>query len=339
MGNLFSKNKHTKYQRLESVWGYKGVDSTIDGLFLSSVSNGDDTFITQLFRQDENGNRSTVWFRITPVKPTAIEIFYRENERLCVVFMIGKERAGIDDVVWETNDFEINEEDNTLVSLKKKNEKSSPSQSANGAGASSGAPEVSTDAAYPNGLPVDVSQQVASGGVFPFRRPVPDVKANEDFRLEEPNRTFSLVKNFSGQKHDFFVSEDGPIIFYNQKSGNIRSSPNQVDFGTPVRSTAQVQFGIIDIRSLTVYQLSEGVYLIVIHTSLGQTYLSGYLSTNSTPIFTTFQITSHSNQKKFQSFEHDSGTTVFRCFFSDATERTFSIETDSNGTINEVLDV
>lgn len=340
MGNRFSINKHTKYERLESIWGYKGVDSTIEGLYLSSVSNGDDTFITQLFRQYENGNRSTVWFRITPVKPTAIEILYRRgNELLRIVFMIGEDRAGIDDVVWETNDFEINEEDNTLVSLKKKkNEKSSPSQSANGAGGSSGAPEVSTDAAYPNGLPVDVSRQVASGGVFPFRRPVPDVKANEDFRLEEPDRTASVVKYFSGQKHDFVVSENGTSILYNQKSGNIRSSPNQVDFGTPVRSTAQVQFGIIDIRSLTVYQLSEGVYLIVIHTSLGQTYLSGYLSTNSTPIFTTFQITSHSNQKKFQSFEHDSGTTVFRCFFSDATERTFSIETDSNGTINEVLD-
>ena len=329
MGNLLSKNKDTKYKRLpESIWGYNKVPSTIEGLYLSSIPDGKGGFITRLFRQDENGNRSTVWFRITSVKPTAIEIFYRKNERLCVVFMIGEKRAGIDNVVWETNEFKMNEKDNTLVSLKKKkNDKSSPSQSANGAGASAGAPEVSTDATYPNGLPVDVSQQVASGNVVPLRRSVTDVKANEDFRLEEPDRTASLVKCFSGQKHNFFVSEDGLIIFYNQISEN-----------THLYLVFPVQFGIIHISSLAVYQVLVGVYLIIIQTESGQTYLSGYLSTNITPIFTTFQITSHSNQKRFRSFEHVSGT-VFKCFFSDDTEMTFSIDVDSNGEIQRVLDV
>lgn len=181
MGNLLSKKHDTKYKRLEeSVWGYKGVNSTINGLFLSSIPDGKGGFITKLFRQDENGNRVTVWVRITSVKPTAIEIFYHENERLRVVFMIGEEHAGIDDVVWETNDFKFNDKHNKLVSLTKKNKKSSSSQSANGAGASAGGPEVFPDATYPNGLPVDISRQVASGDVFPFRRPVLNVKPNED---------------------------------------------------------------------------------------------------------------------------------------------------------------
>lgn len=336
MGNLLSKNNY--YKPLpESIWGYKSVSSTVKGLYLSSIPDGNGGFITRLFRQDDKCNRSTVWFRRTSVQPTTIETFYRENEPLRVVFMIGEERAGIDNVVWETNDFKINEKDNTLVFLKKKNKKSSPSQSAIGAGASAGAPEVSTDATYPNGLPVDISRQVASGNVVPLRRSVPDVKANEDFRLEEPDRTANVVKYFSGQKHNFFVSKDGMSICYNLKSKNTRSSPNHVDFGNPVRSTDQVQLGIINISSLTVHELSEGVYLIMIHTSLGQTYLSGYLSTNATPIFTTFQITSNLDDKRFKSFEHVSGT-VFKCFFSDDTEKTFSIEAGSYATIKELLE-
>ena len=330
MGNLFSKKQPTKYERLPSVWGYKGVDSTINGLFLSSVSNEDGTFVTHLYRQDENGNRFTVWVRITSVNPTAIEIFYRENEPLRVVFMIGEEHAGIDDVVWETNEFKMNEQNNTLIFMDKKNKKSSPSQSANGAGASSGGPEVSPDATYPNGLPVNVSRQVASGSVVPFRRPVSDVNPYGDFRLKEPDRTSSVMEKktvitFSGMGYVFTVLDDLAIVY------------NQIKCFSPHNTPMNVQLGIINISSLKVYELLTGVYLIVIQTTLGQTYLSGYLSTNTTPSFATFKITSNLEEKRFQSFEHVLGT-VFTCFFSDGTQKTFSIESGSYATITEVLD-
>ena len=326
MGNLLSKNKDTKYERLpESIWGYKGVDSTIEGLYLSSIPDGKGGFITQLFRQDENGNRSTVWFRITSVKPTAIEIFYRENERLCVVFMIGEDRAGIDNVVWETNDFEINEKDNTLVSLKK-NKKSSPSQSANGAGGSATpAPEYvcENDVARPN----QNSQTYGNSGGG--NSATEDVKFNQGFAQCCPSKESitgsKTVDTFTGTNQIFTVSPDSKSIFYQPKN------PGKLN------KKFQVEFSITRILTLTVYELLDGGYLIIIQTESGQTYLSGYLSTNATPIFATYQITSNLDDKRFKSFEHVSDT-VFTCFFSDGTKRTFSIESGSYATIKEGLD-
>ncbi len=151
-----------------------------------------------------------------------------------------------------------------------------------------------------------------------------DVRSYQDFSqcgpLKEPT-------TFSGMRHVFTVSDDSSSMFYYwiKKDGEYRLNPN-----------IPVEFGIFDIRSLKVYELSTGVYLIVIQTNSGQTYLSGYLSTNETPIFATFQITSNLEQKQFQSFEHVSGT-VFKCFFSDRTEKTFSIESNLYATIKEVL--
>jgi hypothetical protein len=193
-----------------------------------------------------------------------------------------------------------------------------------------------TEVVYPNGHPVNVSQQVELGDVVPLRRLVPDaatnskidVKAKKEFDLKELDIPFKVVKKFSGQNYDFFLSDDGIRIFYKRKSVN-----------THPFSDILLKFGIINISSLTVYQLSEGVYLIVIYTSLGQTYLSGYLSTNTTLRFTTFQITSNLNKKRFELFKNISRT-VFKCFFSDHTEMTFSIESDdkSNSSIIELVD-
>ena len=297
----------------------------IEGLYLSSVPDGKGGFITRLFRQDENGNRSTVWFRITPVQPTAIEIFYRKNERLCVVFMIGEDRAGIDNVVWETNEFKMNEKNNRLVSLKKKNDKSSPSQSANGAGASAGAPEYvcENDVARPN----QISQTYGNSGGG--NSETKDVEFNQGFAQRGPSKESitgsKTVDTFTGTNQLFTVSPDSKSIFYQPKN------PGKLN------KKFQVEFSITRILTLTVYELSEGVYLIMIHTSLGQTYLSGYLSTNATPIFATYQITSNLDDKRFKSFEHVSDT-VFTCFFSDGTEMTFSIESGSYATINKLLD-
>ena len=141
---------------------------------------------------------------------------------------------------------------------------------------------------------------------------------------EESITGSKTVRTFSGTEYVFTVSDDSKSIVYKRLKSN--SSHNII---------WNVQFNIVNISSLKVYALLTGVYLIVIQTNSGQTYLSGYLSTNATPIFATFQITSHLNKKRFQSVEHVSGT-VFRCLFSDKTERIFSIE--SNASITEVLD-
>ena len=141
--------------------------------------------------------------------------------------------------------------------------------------------------------------------------------------LEESISDSNTVLAFSGTQYTFTVLPDSNKIVYNTKI-NWNSQHN-------------VQFGIINISSLTVYKLSDGVYLIVIQTNSGQTYLSGYLSTNATNVFATCQITSNLKERRFRSFKHVSGT-VFKCFFSDGTEKTFSIESNLYATIKEVLD-
>lgn len=167
----------------------------------------------------------------------------------------------------------------------------------------------------------ETMQNVSGGG----NSAVKDVNHRQEFARcgppEESITSSETVLTFSGKNHMFTVSDDSKSMYYRIK--------NQ-DF--------QVKFGIIDISSLKVYALSTGVYLIIIQTNSGQTYLSGYLSTNRTQLFATFQITSNLEEKRFQSFEHVSGT-VFKCFFSDGTEKTFSIEFDSYATIKEVCHV
>ena len=174
------------------------------------------------------------------------------------------------------------------------------------------------------GYPKDISH-------IEQRFEVNDVNLCQDFaRCGSPKESTTGIKTvlaFSVKQYLFTVLDDLKSMGYRLKKAD--NYPLNLDF--------PVQFGIINISSLTVYELSDGVYLIVIQTNLGQTYLSGYLSTNATPIFATCQITTNSNQIRFQSFEHVSGT-VFKCLFSDGTERTFSIESSSYATIKEVLD-
>jgi hypothetical protein len=161
---------------------------------------------------------------------------------------------------------------------------------------------------------------------------VKDVNRRQEFArcgpVEESTtgRNIKTVRRFSGRKYMFTVSDDSKLIVY-----------KRLDWDSPCNTENDVQFGIIDISSLLVYELLDGVYLIIIQTKSGQTYLSGYLSTNATPIFATCQITSNLDDKRFKSFQHVSET-VFTCFFSDGTEKTFSIESGSYATINEVLD-
>jgi hypothetical protein len=163
---------------------------------------------------------------------------------------------------------------------------------------------------------------------------VKDVNRRQEFArcgpVEESTTggNIKTVKRFSGRQYRFTVSDDSKSIVY-----------TRLDWNSPCNIENDVQFGITNISSLTVYELLTGVYLIVIQTKFGQTYLSGYLSTNATQVFTTFQITSNLEERRFQSFEHVSGTgTVFKCLFSDNTERTFSIEYDSYAKIKELLD-
>lgn len=169
--------------------------------------------------------------------------------------------------------------------------------------------------------------RTASGG---GNSAVKDVNRLQGFArcgpVEESTTGRKTVLTFSGKQHLFTVLPYSNQIVYKRLDWN-----SQQNIDNPV------QFGIINISSLTVHELLEGVYLIVIHTSLGQTYLSGYLSTNATPIFATCQITSNLEERRFQSFAHVSGT-VFKCIFSDGTKRIFSIESGSYATINEVLD-
>lgn len=160
---------------------------------------------------------------------------------------------------------------------------------------------------------------------------VKDVYHRQEFErcgpVEESTtrRNIKRVGNFSGNKHLFTVLEHSNQIVY-----------TRLDWDSLQNIANPVQFGIINISSLMVHELSDGVYLIVIQTESGQTYLSGYLSTNATACFATCQITSNLEERRFKSFEHVSGT-VFKCLFSDGTERTFSIEYGSYATINEVL--
>jgi len=176
--------------------------------------------------------------------------------------------------------------------------------------------------------PINKIPNVSGGGNSTTK----DVNHHQEFaRCGPPEESTTVdintVTTFSGMQHSFTVSDDSKSMDYRLK--NAGKYPLNPDF--------RVHFGIVNICSLKVYELSDGVYLIVIQTNSGQTYLSGYLSTNATPIFATFQITSNLEQKQFQSFKHVSGT-VFKCFFSDGTEKTFSIESASYATIKEVLD-
>ena len=140
-------------------------------------------------------------------------------------------------------------------------------------------------------------------------------------------RNIKTVGTFSGMKYMFTVLEHSNQIVY-----------RLLNCDYPYSTEFFVQFDIVNVFSLKVYELLTGVYLIVIQTKSGQTYLSGYLSTNATACFATCQITSNLEERRFQSFEHISGT-VFKCIFSDGTERTFSIESGSYATINEVFHV
>jgi hypothetical protein len=155
---------------------------------------------------------------------------------------------------------------------------------------------------------------------------VKDVKRHQEFArcgpVEESISDSNTVLAFSGTQYTFTVLPDLNKIVYNTKI-NWNSQHN-------------VQFDIVNIFSLKVYELLTGVYLIVIQTKSGQTYLSGYLSTNATACFATCQITSNLEKRRFQSFKHVSGT-FFKCFFSDGTKRTFSVEYDLYATIKEVL--
>ena len=142
-----------------------------------------------------------------------------------------------------------------------------------------------------------------------------EVKPFQDFSQCGPKNGLIRVWNFSGRVHQFWVSEDNQNLFYNRLS-NLDSLYNP---------ELKVLFNLSIIHSLEVYEIpSTGLYIIVIHSG-GQIYLSGFSSESAIAIFATFQITSYSNQDVFISIEYISES-IFKCVFSDGTEKTFSIE-------------
>lgn len=289
MGNSNSNNKKDA-TLTASVWEYDGTESTIGGLYLSSLkmirNDGiwDGKWDVRLYHQKSDGSRSTVFFDKLCFNPVGIEITITKDDVLTVHFM-KDQNTRCNPVIWKKAEYELDSSHN-IVSIKRRNDVVSAERRA-----------------------IVVASDVRSYQNFSQCGP-----------LKEPT-------TFSGMRHVFTVSDDSKSMYYGiKKDGEYRLNPN-----------FPVEFGIFDIRSLKVYELSTGVYLIIIQTNSGQTYLSGYLSTNATQIFTTFQITSNLDQKQFKSFEHVSGT-VFKCFFSDRTEKTFSIESNLDATITEVLD-
>ncbi len=130
MGNNLSKNRKNYNRLQESIWGYGGAPSTIEGLFFSSFEHNG-KFNTTLFLQKGDCYRTVVWFKQTSVQPTGLNVFLDDTTGcggLRIVFTIGEEDvAEIEPVVWKQGDFKLNDKQK-LVELKKKNEKSSGSQ-------------------------------------------------------------------------------------------------------------------------------------------------------------------------------------------------------------------
>jgi hypothetical protein len=94
----------------------------ITGLYLSSIPNpsGNEKFITRLyFSVDKGVSRTTVWFRETENRATSIFISLNDG-KLFVILM--KEDQALDEnpIIWESNDFELNQ-NFELTRLKRKN--------------------------------------------------------------------------------------------------------------------------------------------------------------------------------------------------------------------------
>jgi hypothetical protein len=279
------------------------------------------------------------------------------NDGFSITAYVSKETSGqiaVHSILWEANEYNVSKEDGVFLECVKKIQRTDNSAlfvsalhpmslSAQHASTIGGGNEssASEDVSPSNGPQIEVSTQVGIGqGVstvsqtdwsLEVHSAVKDVNHRQEFALcgpvEESITSSETVLTFSGRNHMFTVLPEVFSIVYKRINWD---SQHNID--------NQVQFGIIDICSLEVYELFDGAYLIIIQTESGQTYLSGYLSTNATPIFATFQITSNLDDKRFKSFEHVSGT-VFTCFFSDGTQKTFSIESGWYATINEVCHV
>jgi len=131
--------------------------------------------------------------------------------------------------------------------------------------------------------------------------------------LTGPKNEVIEVLAFFGRKHYFWVLNND--LFYNRLTTN----------GSLDNPDLKVEFNLLNISSLKVYEIrSTGLYIILIYSG-GQSYLSGFSSESATAIFATFQITCYSNPKVFVSIECISGGR-FKCVFSDGTEKMFSIE-------------
>ena len=91
------------------------------------------------------------------------------------------------------------------------------------------------------------------------------------------------IKTFRGNIYTFIVNENQ--VTYTRTGSNEESRP--------------VSFGLWHISGIKIYQITESIVLILIHTRDGNVYLSGYSTLRTSPTFTTVQLT---NITPFQSW-------------------------------------
>ena len=131
MGSHLSKQQ----KRPDTIWEYDPVSSEsitgeITGLHLSSKRCDEkETFITRLFIEPEEGRRTTVWFRETPVQYSNVHVFVL-NDELHVILISSSTSSSTKTnqdntsihLVWIKEEFTLNKRKELVMLKKMKNE-------------------------------------------------------------------------------------------------------------------------------------------------------------------------------------------------------------------------